>query len=81
MGEAGIRIRELFCKMKKANQKEFFISRFDDFLEITLRETIKGAMCLLSPAAASYNEFPNFETRGKRFKELVTGGLNEVSGK
>ena len=28
--------------------------------------------CLLSPAAPSYNQFRNFEEKGKRYKELVT---------
>jgi UDP-N-acetylmuramoylalanine-D-glutamate ligase len=49
------------------------INHFDEFLGIALRFTKPGAICLLSPAAASYNEFQNFEMRGKRFKELVSG--------
>jgi UDP-N-acetylmuramoylalanine--D-glutamate ligase len=39
--------------------------------------TRKGSICLLSPAAASYDEFRNFEMRGKRFKELVKRMKNE----
>ena len=52
---------------------EIIISRFDEFKEIAFNVTEKGRICLLSPAAASYDEFQNFEVRGKRFKELVTG--------
>jgi UDP-N-acetylmuramoylalanine--D-glutamate ligase len=33
--------------------------------------TKKGGICLLSPAAASYNTFKNFEERGDFFKEHV----------
>ena len=33
--------------------------------------TEKGKGCVLSPAAASYGYFKNFEERGDRFKELV----------
>ena len=28
-------------------------------------------ICLMSPAASSYNQFKNFEEKGNRFKELV----------
>lgn len=35
--------------------------------------TNKGKAVLLSPAAASYGYFKNFEERGDRFKELVKG--------
>lgn len=33
--------------------------------------TRKGKIVLLSPAAASYNEYRNFEERGEHFKQLV----------
>ncbi len=33
--------------------------------------TEKGKICLLSPAAASYNVYQNFEKRGEHFKELA----------
>ena len=32
--------------------------------------TEKGKICLLSPAAASYNVYQNFEKRGDHFREL-----------
>ena len=31
-----------------------------------------GDMCLLSPAASSYDQYKNFEERGKKFKALAT---------
>ena len=33
--------------------------------------TPKGTACLMSPAAASYGFFKNFEERGDKFKELI----------
>lgn len=33
--------------------------------------TQKGKIALLSPAAASYNEYRNFEVRGEHFRSLV----------
>ena len=33
--------------------------------------TPKGKVCLMSPAAASYGFFKNFEERGDKFKELI----------
>lgn len=70
-GEAGLRIREGMEALKKQHQHFFTIQRFDEFLDIALHYTRPGTICLLSPAAASYNEFQNFEIRGKRFKELI----------
>ncbi|MGE0259118.1 MAG: UDP-N-acetylmuramoyl-L-alanine--D-glutamate ligase [Alphaproteobacteria bacterium] len=40
------------------------------------RDRVTGAVVLLSPACASYDQFPNFEVRGDRFRELVA----ELSG-
>ena len=33
--------------------------------------TAKGKACVMSPAAASYGIFKNFEERGEVFKKLV----------
>jgi UDP-N-acetylmuramoylalanine--D-glutamate ligase len=70
-GVAGKRIGENLEGMDIHEKKLFYISRFDDFRDIAFRETRPGCACLLSPAAASYDEFKNFEERGKRFRALV----------
>ena len=33
--------------------------------------TEEGKICLLSPAASSYNVYKNFEEKGKHYKELI----------
>ena len=40
-------------------------------LEWCFAQTKPGTICLLSPAAASYDSFKNFEQRGETFKQLV----------
>jgi UDP-N-acetylmuramoyl-L-alanine---L-glutamate ligase len=71
LGAAGKRIGECLQSTGTHPQKLFYINRFDFLKEIVFRETRPGYSCLLSPAAASYDEFANFEERGKRFRELV----------
>ena len=76
IGDAGRRIEEELSRLRVSDKKVFHINRFDDFREIAFRETRPGAVCLLSPAAASYDEFRNFEERGRRFRALVSGGMD-----
>ncbi|MGE5424073.1 MAG: UDP-N-acetylmuramoyl-L-alanine--D-glutamate ligase [Syntrophothermus sp.] len=68
-GKAGRRIRDLMHT--GGDRRIVMISQFDAFIDVVKEVTPPGKICLLSPAAASYDEFPNFEIRGKRFKELI----------
>jgi UDP-N-acetylmuramoylalanine--D-glutamate ligase len=70
-GEAGSRIKHEMEKTALPIQKFFVIRKFDEFIEPALKYTRAGDVCLLSPAAASYDEFVNFEMRGKKFKEII----------
>jgi UDP-N-acetylmuramoylalanine--D-glutamate ligase len=70
-GDAGRRIMHEIKDIKNTGQTLFLISHFDEFKDIVFFVTRKEYICLLSPAAASYDEFQNFEMRGKRFIELV----------
>lgn len=48
-----------------------------DAVSLAKSITDKGSICLLSPAAASYEYFKNFEEKGRAFKGLVIGDINE----
>jgi UDP-N-acetylmuramoylalanine--D-glutamate ligase len=53
---------------------QFSILKSDDYPAIVdwcFNVTSPGKICLLSPAAASYDSFKNFEQRGDTFKQLV----------
>ncbi len=44
---------------------------FEEAFEICVKQAQSGDAVLLSPACASWGMFPNYEVRGKLFKELV----------
>ena len=43
----------------------------EEAVKTAFEKTQKGRVCVLSPAASSYNEYKNFEEKGRCFKELV----------
>jgi len=71
VGSAGKRMKALF-KPEHAGRLVVAES-FPQAVEEARAHTPKGSICLLSPAAASYDEFHNFEHRGDTFKKLVRG--------
>ncbi len=48
-----------------------FAHDLKEAVAVAKRVTPKGSICLLSPAAASYGFFKNFEDRGEQFKNLA----------
>ena len=40
-------------------------------LDMAVSQSTPGDIILLSPACSSYDQFPNYEVRGKQFKEMV----------
>lgn len=58
------------AKMMKTN-KCIIVNTLEEAVEEASIKTEKGKSCLLSPAAASYGFFKNFEEKGDKFKELV----------
>lgn len=61
----GKRIEKECCKNIK------YVNTLEDAYQATLKYTRKNMSCLLSPAAASYEFFKNFEEKGRAFEEIV----------
>lgn len=61
------------CKAlgQKNNKNIYLASDLEDAVIYAFRHTEKGKICLLSPAASSYNVYKNFEEKGKHYKQLV----------
>lgn len=76
MSDSGRRInkeiREKYTD-EKFLSKLLMADKLADAVELAKSHTAKGKACVMSPAAASYNEFKNFEERGDCFKKLVFG--------
>ncbi len=71
VGGAGKRMKRELAELNGTELKTFDAGNFDDVTSIGSKITAKGKICLLSPAAASYDMFKNFEERGKVYKKNV----------
>lgn len=56
---------------KLKEEKKYLVETLEEAVKVAKKTTKKGGICLLSPAAASYGFFKNFEEKGDKFKELV----------
>lgn len=70
LGTAGKRIATM---LEDANFSGRLIpaATLEDAVFKAFKFTLPGSVCLLSPAASSYDQFKNFEHRGDEFKRLV----------
>jgi UDP-N-acetylmuramoyl-L-alanine---L-glutamate ligase len=73
LGKAGLRMFEGFKAMGKTNKNLLEVKSMEEACALAFRLTAKGKICLLSPAAASYDSFKNFEERGRLFKKIARG--------
>jgi UDP-N-acetylmuramoylalanine--D-glutamate ligase len=71
VGEAGSRIMNEFRLSGVTKIKLFDATDYIQVVGIAKKVTEKGKICVLSPAAASYDMFKNFEERGNIFKKYV----------
>ncbi len=59
------------CAKRHGFDKFVFKDTFEEALEFCTESAKEGDAVLLSPACASWDMFPNYETRGRKFKEYV----------
>ncbi|MCF8020067.1 MAG: UDP-N-acetylmuramoyl-L-alanine--D-glutamate ligase [Vallitaleaceae bacterium] len=58
------------------HQERLFLARdMEEAVAIGKRITVRDSICLLSPAAASYGVYKNFESRGRHFESFVKDSL------
>lgn len=60
------------CKeLKDTNKNIFIVETIDEAVDIADKKTKPNHICLLSPAASSYNKFKNFEEKGNYYKNVI----------
>lgn len=69
IGQTRERIAE--CAKRNGFADIVFADSFEEALDICVSAATPGDAVLLSPACASWGMFPNYEVRGKMFKEYV----------
>ena len=70
-GEAGARMRRMMEEQGVNAVLANYASMEEAFRYLSLHAK-PGAVCLLSPAASSYDQYKNFEERGAKFKRLAS---------
>ena len=68
MPTTGYKLSELLDDKKHNIYK---IDSLEEAVKVAYEVTEEGKSCLLSPAAASYEAFKNFEEKGKKYKEYI----------
>jgi UDP-N-acetylmuramoylalanine--D-glutamate ligase len=73
MYESGARIYDMYERIDKKEDapKAFKVKDLEAAVALSFDKAGEGEAVLLSPAAASYGYFKNFEERGNKFKMLI----------
>lgn len=58
-------------KIENSNKNIYFVTSLEDAVALAKKVTKKNSICLLSPAASSYEAFKNFVEKGNKYKELI----------
>lgn len=70
-GQAGSRIYQVLKENTLGNIEVFLIDEFSEIKEVIASHAINNSICLLSPAAASYDQFNSFEERGQLYNKIA----------
>ena len=68
MPDTGYKIAEY---LNKEIRNVYEVETLKEAVEIAKKKTKKGKICLLSPAAASYNQFKNYIEKGNLYQKLI----------
>ena len=72
MEASGKRVFDMLLSAELEDEKRIhYVSHLPEAVKLAAEITPEGRSCVLSPAAASYGIFKNFEERGDVFKEIV----------
>lgn len=78
VGDAGQHISNLWIsriienpQLQSDSTNFFDAENYDEVVKLAFKHTEKNHICLLSPAASSYDMFKNFEHRGECYKQLI----------
>ena len=71
-GDTGLEVLQKLTAYGYDAQNVAYIGSFDGAVRFAMQTASDGDTVILSPAAASFDHFVNFEARGNRFRELVT---------
>jgi len=63
--------RLLDFTLQKGQLNHYKAETLTEAVELAKKQALPGDVVLLSPASASFNDFANYEERGKAFKEIV----------
>ena len=73
-------VSNIICQAETGYKIEPYITKntykveeLEDAVKLAKEVTKKGYICLLSPSAASYNKYKNFEEKGNYFQKYVKG--------
>ena len=68
MPTTGYKIGKL---LEGTSKNIYYIELLEDAVKKAKEVTQKGMICLMSPAASSYEYFKKLEEKGKKYKELI----------
>jgi len=71
IGQTAEKIKD--CAHKHGFMNTIIFEGFEDAIKYCYEKSVSGDAVLLSPACASWGMFPNYEERGRIFKEIVKG--------
>lgn len=77
MRDSGYKIVDKIKEIGTTNNI-YYAKDLEDAVNIAKANTKKGSICLMSPAAPSYNDFKNFEEKGTIYKELVRNNKEDL---